>query len=406
MPDKTLKDVVHYRHAENPDQSCGTCWKFRGPHVQEPTYKPAGYCLKIAGLIYSDDTCDRWEAKRVSKQAGDAAPRSERIVGPDKPQQFPNEPLQSNKVRVFVFNSKGELLGLRRDASRHRAGQWEMVQGSIDDGETPDQAAHREMHEETGYEETDLEDWIQIGARTFSASLRPGVGNPKIEDNPELEHDDWAFANPEIMLAWFGRTELMKAAVDDIERILRAVAWDDWDGLTRMIAPGLSEAAGEGVLQGFSDLDVQDDEAFSLANADAVEYASSHATELIDQLEQSTRNGLRDLIETALVDGWTPAQLQDAIVSSRLFSPDRADLIARTELALANTQGNLAAWRRSGVVRGKQWLMSNDHDQDDICDRNSEAGVIALDESFPDGSDGPPAHPGCQCVCVPVVHDQ
>jgi 8-oxo-dGTP pyrophosphatase MutT (NUDIX family) len=405
MAAKTSKDVVRYRHAEDPQRSCGTCWKFRGPPVVPPTQRPAGYCLKIAGLIYSDDTCDRWEAKRVTKQAGEPK-RTEHIVGPDKPQQHPNEPLQDGKVRIFVFNAQGELLGLRRDASRHRAGQWEMVQGSIDPGETAEQAAHREMFEETGYGDADLEDWVQIGARTYTASLTPDASrrNPKIEDNPELEHDEWAFAKPEIMLAWFGRTELMKAAVDDIERILRAISWDDWDALTRMIAPGLSEAAGEGVLQGFGDLDVDDDEAFSLANADAIDYATNRATDLIDLLSQSTRNGLRDLIEQALVDGWSPAQLADAVAGSGLFSPERAQRIAATELALANTAGNLSAWRRSGVVRGKQSLMSNMHDQDDECDRNAEAGVIPLDEAFPSGDDGPPYHPGCQCVVVPVVH--
>jgi hypothetical protein len=31
----------------------------------------------------------------------------------------------------------------------------------------------------------------------------------------------------------------------------------------------------------------------------------------------------------------------------------------------------MAEWRESGVVRGKVWLLSNDHDFDDECDDNA-----------------------------------
>lgn len=395
---KTPKADVRYRPADDVARSCTTCWKFRGSKFS------AGYCLKIAGDIYPDDTCDRWEAKRTQKrhvhhQLAGMPTEGENI------DQAPNEPVRWNKVRVYVFNPKGELLGLRRNVGRHRAGLWEMVQGTMDDGESPEDAAKREFREETGYALSVVEDWVQVGDHTWSASLLPGAGDPDVTTNPEspLEHDAYEWQRPDVMLGWFGRRELAKAAVEDIERILRAVAWDDWDGLTRLIAPGLSEAAGEGVLQGFQELDLQDDEAFSLANADAIDYASTRATLLIDQLAQTTRQGLRDLIEQALVDGQPVEQLTDAIVGAGLFSADRAERIARTELAIANTQGNLIAWRRSGVVHGKKWLMSNMHDQDDECDENAQAGVIPLDEAFPSGDDGPPAHPNCNCVVVPIT---
>ncbi|HLZ93926.1 MAG TPA: NUDIX domain-containing protein [Candidatus Dormibacteraeota bacterium] len=396
---KTPKADVHYRDATDLARSCRTCWKYRG------SPRSSGYCLLIAGDISPDDTCDNWAAKRVRK--GD--PPTSAL------DQLPNHRLKWDKVRIFVFNAKGELLALRRGPHRHRVGQWEMVQGSIEPTDaSPEQAALREFREETGYTLADLEDWTQISERTYAASLVPGAGVPDITKNPEdpPEHDAVRFGKPEIVLSWFGRTALKgddgmaKAApVDDVERILRAVAWDDFDALTRLIAPGLGEAASEGVVQGFQDLGVADDEAFALASADAIDYARTRAADLIDDIVPTTRNGIRALIETALVDGWSGDQLAQAIQDSVGFSADRAARIASFELAAANTQGNMVAWRRSGVVKGKQWLLGNDHDEDDICDQNADAGVIPLDALFPSGDDGPPAHPACACVCVPVLHE-
>ena len=129
---KTPQAVVHYRPADDPTRSCLTCWKFRGSPVTE------GYCLKIAGEIYPTDTCDRWEAKRTQKVHVHHVLAGAPQEG-ENADQGPNEPVRWNKVRVYVFNNQGQLLGLRRNAGRHRAGLWEMVQGTIDAGETAEQ---------------------------------------------------------------------------------------------------------------------------------------------------------------------------------------------------------------------------------------------------------------------------
>lgn len=55
-------------------------------------------------------------------------------------------------VDVLVVRSTPalELLLLRRASSGRHAGTWETVSGSIESGETPPEAAHREVVEETG----------------------------------------------------------------------------------------------------------------------------------------------------------------------------------------------------------------------------------------------------------------
>ena len=50
-------------------------------------------------------------------------------------------------VLVVVYTDKGEVLMLRR---RYPANCWQSVTGSLEPGESPQDAARRELHEETG----------------------------------------------------------------------------------------------------------------------------------------------------------------------------------------------------------------------------------------------------------------
>ena len=166
-------------------------------------------------------------------------------------------------------------------------------------------------------------------------------------------------------------------------------------------------------------LGVDDDKIIDIFNQRAADYAHNRAAELVGRkwvngklvdnpdarwaISETTRDGLRGMITKSYEEGKTPAQLADQIEKSFLFSEDRAEMIARTETAKASVQGSLGAWKDSGVVKGKSWQMSNDHDQDDECDTNEDDGVIGIDDTFSSGDDGPPAHPNCDCVCIPSL---
>ena len=115
---------------------------------------------------------------------------------------------------------------------------------------------------------------------------------------------------------------------------------------------------------------------------------------------------LRTTVRDAYEKGWSPQKLQSAIEDSTGFNADRAEMISRTELAFADSNGNMEAYRASGVVHGKEWIVGSGHDQDDECDDNEEAGVIPLDEIFPSGDDAPPSHPNCVCDVLPVVMEE
>src|SRR6185436_1162198 len=158
---------------------------------------------------------------------------------------------------------------------------------------------------------------------------------------------------------------------------------------------------------------------FDRMNQEAIDYAKARGAELVGMkydsagelvenpraswaITESTRDGLRDLIENAFSEGLTPTELGDAIQDSYLFSAARSDLIARTELSFAHVQGELDAMKASGVVSGKSLLLSDQHGDEDECDDAEAEGVVDLD----DGDIDPPLHPNCECTLVYEVAEE
>lgn len=136
------------------------------------------------------------------------------------------------------------------------------------------------------------------------------------------------------------------------------------------------------------------------ANARAVEWAKHQAGNLITDVSEATRDGVNQLTARAIEDGLSAQEYADVLGEAWEFSADRSLMIARTELAFAETQGTLVGYAASGVVEKKGW--SADAEACDECDAmNGEE--VALEESFSDGSDGPPAHPNCRCTTYPVA---
>jgi hypothetical protein len=112
-------------------------------------------------------------------------------------------------------------------------------------------------------------------------------------------------------------------------------------------------------------------------------------------ITDGTRELLRAQVGQAIDEGWSSKQLADAVKESYAFSDARAENIGRTEIARAQARGTLEGWKASGVVTGKQSLLASEHDVDDECDMNREAGVIPIDQDFPSGDPCEPYHPAC-----------
>ena len=96
-------------------------------------------------------------------------------------------------VGAALFDG-GRLLAARRSAPPELAGRWELPGGKVEQGETPEAALVRELHEELG---VDAEPVTRLPGewplkppyllQVWTAHLRPGSADPKpLQDHDEL----------------------------------------------------------------------------------------------------------------------------------------------------------------------------------------------------------------------------
>jgi len=166
-----------------------------------------------------------------------------------------------------------------------------------------------------------------------------------------------------------------------------------------------------------------------------LEWLDGYAFELIRDLDQTTRDTLRGAIQRWAQNGLPLADLIDELVTLGIWSRERAELIASTEITRAYAQGQIRAWQQTGVVRSMRWNTANDERVCPICGplgglEWSEGETVpgSIDQQLADGVvtelgspfvhpggggragrfegrtyEAPPAHPRCRCWVTAVV---
>lgn len=170
------------------------------------------------------------------------------------------------------------------------------------------------------------------------------------------------------------------------------VGWEEF--LSKEITPEIIQIFKDAGIYAVSQLGV-DEPITNLLNNRALTFAETRSAELVTKIEESTREMLRVTIRNAVEQGIGSFDLAKMIEDNNAFSPERADLIASYELGTALEEGNMSAWRDSGVVTGKEWITADDEIVSDDCQANAAQGVIGLEEEFQSGDMNPLAHPGC-----------
>lgn len=123
-------------------------------------------------------------------------------------------------------------------------------------------------------------------------------------------------------------------------------------------------------------------------------------------ITESTRDMIRQIVADGLNENLSADDIAERLETSLAFSPERADLIAKTEIARVNSDAALetyAAAREAGVQIKKKWIVAA-KDVCDDCTLNAKQGPIDLDEAFQSGEKAPPEHPHCRCAIAPVVY--
>lgn len=198
-----------------------------------------------------------------------------------------------------------------------------------------------------------------------------------------------------------------------------------WEGMVAAVLPLLSEMAVDGADQALKQIgDLGAGVSLDLVNEEALAWARMRAAEMVGmrfdggalvpnpnarwRIDETTRNDLRGLVTKAIEEGWSNDELAKNIREAATFDRPRARMIARTETRIADTQGNMVAYRAAqanGIPMLKQWVTAEDDKVSPECAENGAAGPIPLDALFPSGVAETPQHPSCRCNISPVVVD-
>ena len=218
----------------------------------------------------------------------------------------------------------------------------------------------------------------------------------------------------------YGTTEKL---TDDeqalVEKIMEQISLDGFAVLADASEQALAAVVKDGLQAAMIQVGLDDSMITDGMYEAAVNWAQARSAEMVGKkwvegelvdnptakwvIEETTRDDLRNMITQAIDEGWSTGRLGNEIEDAFAFSEARADMIARTEIKMADSAGSMIGYRESGVVSTKTWQLSNEHADDDECDENADEGAIPLDEPFPSGDDTAPGHPNCKCDVVPGV---
>jgi SPP1 gp7 family putative phage head morphogenesis protein len=214
-----------------------------------------------------------------------------------------------------------------------------------------------------------------------------------------------------------GLDKLGKDDASDVERILAELDFSGWAVFASDIEPVLKRIAQDGGKVGLLQVGISDKGITDQVSKEAAQFAEDRGAELVGMkwvdgelvenpnavwtITEGTREKLRSLVSNAIDEGWSSHRLSDEVQDSQAFSDARAEMIGRTEIARAHVQGNLTAWKASGVVDKKEWLTA-----EACCDECAELDgmIVDIDDEFPGGD--APLHPNCMCVVLPVLTEQ
>lgn len=156
----------------------------------------------------------------------------------------------------------------------------------------------------------------------------------------------------------------------------------------------------------------------SLPNLRARAYAKKHAAEAITQINDVTRKEIARIVSDGVKSGTSYNDIAKAIKSKfeefavpspQKHIPNRAVLVAVTELANAYCEGNAQVGdylQSNGVKMMKAWQTLEDDRVSDGCKENEQAGWIPIDKEFPSGHMHPPRFPGCRCDFMQEILDE
>lgn len=130
-------------------------------------------------------------------------------------------------------------------------------------------------------------------------------------------------------------------------------------------------------------------------------FGNGYANAVLAAMNTTSENQLNTLIGEWIRNGLTYNSLIGQMTQT-VFSRQRAEMVAVTEIGRSFFEGSQAVWRRSGVVRRMRWNTTNDEivARCPVCWPRHQT-VTDVGGTW-DGATIP-GHPRCRCYATPVV---
>jgi HK97 family phage portal protein len=125
-----------------------------------------------------------------------------------------------------------------------------------------------------------------------------------------------------------------------------------------------------------------------------LEFVRERVGERIKGINAVTRDKVQAAVKTAVEDGLSPADLAASLSESAAFSPERAELIARTETGMAYNDSAVQTYRSLDV----EHVQVIDGDGDAECS-HADGATWTIDQALSE----PLGHPNCVRDFIPVV---
>lgn len=214
-------------------------------------------------------------------------------------------------------------------------------------------------------------------------------------------------------------------------QVKEALAEDDWvpdfnastaataREMARAIDLAARQAMGTGIKISYNDLGKPEAATgFTVRSPEAADVLRRRGASRIAGINDTTRSQVRTLLVQAVEEGWTYQRTEKALTDLyagfsttvpqrhlRAGLPKdhlgtRARLIAVTETATAYEEGRrLVAGKlqAAGIPMQKRWITAGLDRVCPVCAAGQDEGWVPLDQTFGNGFDGPPGHPGCRC---------
>jgi HK97 family phage portal protein len=222
----------------------------------------------------------------------------------------------------------------------------------------------------------------------------------------------------------------------EVQSLLESKKWRK--DIVDALRPYLEDSLAAGIILGKTTLEKMKalPVNFDKHGEDLKAYARTESIRLANRAADSTNRWtavkFSKVIGDGVANGETIPEIAERVKTWAVKDGDaerattrRALTIARTEAQRASRRAEVEAWKASGVVSGKTWLLAPDPCE--FCEAASDAfskNAVGLEDSFygegseiigKDGGvmvadyeaiDGPPLHPNCRCALQPRLDDE